>query len=210
MRRRSQGSLTVEAALICPVFIIAILFFIYVIMWFQRAALVQSDIVSKARMAAAGYPVVDCGKGDDTVNDIVIPRIYKADFIPVNIVQKVVIRPFVGVTGLTDENEDPIVYVTKSGKVYHYDITCSYISVTTDKVNYSDITYRRNKSGSRYKACEVCCRNIENIGNSVYITDYGERFHSRADCTRIDHEILSIRISESGHMRACSKCGKGR
>lgn len=210
MKKTSQASLTVEAALICPVFIFVMLFLIYIIMWFQQAALVQAEIVMQARMASIGTNVLTSDEDIDSVSDIVIPEIYKSDYIPVNIIQKAVIRPFVGVNNLSDENEDPVVYVTSNGRVYHYDIGCSYISVKSYKVSYRDISYRRNKSGGKYKACEVCCRNYESFGSYVYITDYGDRFHIRSNCTRISHEIMAIRLSEASHMRACSKCSKGR
>lgn len=210
MKRYRRGSLTVEAALICPLFIIVMLFFVYTIILFQRAALVQAEVVSQARTSSAGYSLVASGKNVDEVSDIVIPRIYKPDYIPVNIIQKAVIRPFVGVNSISDDDEDPIVYVTPKGSVYHYDMACSYIKVKSYKVSYGNITYRRNKSGGKYKACEVCCRNNKKEFGDVYITDYGDRFHCKADCTRIKHEIITIRLSGVSHMRACSKCGKGR
>lgn len=210
MRKKCRGSLTVEAALICPVFIIVILFMVYIIMSFQKAAYVQADIIAKARVFAIGYSVVDSNNTPDSAKDIIIPQIYRADYIPVNIIQKAVVRPFTGIYNLSDEDEDPVVYITGKGKVYHYNIACSYISVKTYKVSYSNVIYKRNKSGGKYSACEICCRDMKNIRGYVYITDYGNRFHISALCKRINHEILTIRLSEVSHMRACSKCSKGR
>lgn len=180
MKIDKRGSLTVEAALICPLFIIVMLFLNYVIIWFDQAALVQTKIVYQARIAAVGTAVIADSDKADSQADIIIPQVYKPEFISVYVTQKAVIRPFTGVNSLSGENEDPIVYVTPKGTVYHYDISCSYINIKTNVVSYDDIANKRNKSGGKYKACEACSRSNNSV-SQVYITDYGDRYHSKGD-----------------------------
>lgn len=210
MKKYSRASLTVEAALICPMFIFVMLFLIYIIIWFQQAALIQNEIVLQARVASVAKTAIISDDNCDSVDDITIPKVYTSEYIPVTIIQKAVTRPFVGVNKISGDGEETIVYITPNGKVYHYYINCSYISIHPYRIGYNAISYSRNKSGGKYSACEICCRNYEKFHCDVYITSYGNRFHLRKDCTAISHEIMRVRLSEVHDMRACSKCGKGR
>lgn len=108
-----------------------------------------------------------------------------------------------------EEAEDPIVYITKNGSVYHRSSTCTYIRRNIASVLYSEIETKRNESGAKYYPCESCCKNaMQNPTAIVYITAYGTRYHSSSSCNQIERTVIEKRLSEVQGMRPCSKCGK--
>ena len=107
--------------------------------------------------------------------------------------------------GDVGDEEDPIVYVTASGSVYHTDIHCSHLNPTLKSVPVSEIGDLRNKDRSKYYACESC-GGSHGTGN-VYITEYGNRYHSNVNCNAIKRNISTVHISEVGGRRKCATCG---
>jgi len=103
-------------------------------------------------------------------------------------------------------DDDPIVYVTKNGSVYHTDMNCRYLNPSTRSVPAASVDDLRNKDGKKYYACEVCGAGA-GFG-SVYITDYGTRYHSNLYCSGIKREILAIHLSEVGGRGPCAICGR--
>lgn len=121
--------------------------------------------------------------------------------------QKIKVRKW---TGSTDEeaDSDEIVYITPKGSVYHKAKDCSYLCPSVEGVGKERISKLRNENGGKYYACTKCMRSGSIQNGVVYITKYGTSYHSQADCSRIKHTVLAVRISEAGDRRACSKCGK--
>ncbi len=104
-----------------------------------------------------------------------------------------------------EETGEEMVYVTDHGEKYHRDIDCRYLHVSAKSVGFEEAKNLRNSDGSRYKACEYCGENV--AGGNVFITDYGNRYHSRVDCTGLKRKIRTIPISEVGGRGPCSACG---
>lgn len=101
--------------------------------------------------------------------------------------------------------DDPIVYVTPSGVVYHRDYDCRHLHPSVRMVPASAVDGMRSGDGSKYYACEICGGGIGT--GSVYITDSGNRYHSRIMCSGIKRNILAIHLSEVGGRAPCSLCG---
>lgn len=122
-------------------------------------------------------------------------------------------RAFTGVeTRLDDEgtgDDSVIVYITKTGTVYHRELSCTYLTLSISRVKYSDLEYMRSENGAKYYACEGCCRG-RTFGKEedVFICNYGDRFHSFQTCKNIKRSVQEIRLSEVGGRLPCSKCGK--
>ena len=104
-----------------------------------------------------------------------------------------------------DDDGEEMVYVTEHGEVYHRDIDCSHLHIRVDSVDLSSIGSLRNRDGGRYTACEYCGGNL-GAGN-VFITGYGDRYHSRVDGPGLKRRIYTIPISEVGGRPPCSACG---
>ena len=100
---------------------------------------------------------------------------------------------------------EEMVYVTEYGEVYHRDIDCRYLRPGIESVNMSQLDTLRNKDGAKYYPCEYCGQNI-GAGN-VFITGYGERYHSLVNCPGLKRTIYTVPISEVGGRGPCSSCG---
>ena len=124
--------------------------------------------------------------------------------------QRVHTRAFTGVDRREKENEsdDITVYVTETGRVYHRTLTCTYLKLSISKVQFRDLINLRNESGGKYKSCEKCCKGKEmNAADSVWITGYGDRYHTTGSCSGLTRNIQEIKLSEVGNRPPCSKCG---
>ncbi len=101
-----------------------------------------------------------------------------------------------------EEIED-VVYITYTGKVYHTNRYCTYIKIDVTKVNKETIPTLRNESGGKYYECERCKKHN---GLEVFITKYGDRFHTDINCSSLKRGVLEIPLSEAKDRRLCSKC----
>lgn len=99
--------------------------------------------------------------------------------------------------------EDPMVYITQNGQVYHLDRGCTYLNPSISSVDVGMINGLRNRSGEKYYACELCGQNM----GFAYITDYGNRYHSALNCSGLKRTIYTIPLSKVGGRGKCSKCG---
>ncbi len=101
--------------------------------------------------------------------------------------------------------QEKMVYITPHGTVYHEDRHCTYIAPKVFDTALSDVSSKRNASGAKYYECEGCTAKALLKPSVVYITEYGDRYHTDPDCVKIKHEIIEIPISQVGDRRKCSK-----
>lgn len=104
------------------------------------------------------------------------------------------------------ENEEEMVYVTEHGEVYHRSIDCEHLHVKVRSVDYREISSLRNNDRKKYYACEYCGGHI--YGGNVFVTGYGEKYHSSVNCPGLKRKIYTIPLSEALGKRPCSSCGQ--
>lgn len=107
----------------------------------------------------------------------------------------------------TDGSDDEWVYITPYGTVYHRDRTCRYLDLNIRAENRLSLSTLRNEDGKIYRRCERCGASGS---GTVYVTDYGERYHSSLSCSGLKRTIYMVKLSQTGGRRACSKCGARR
>lgn len=100
-----------------------------------------------------------------------------------------------------------LVYVTEYGEVYHMRRSCTYLDLSIQKIAYVELSIKRNSDGEAFEACELCGEESMAAGY-VYITNYGERYHSSLACSGLKRTIYQKQLSEVGGMPACTKCSK--
>ncbi len=105
------------------------------------------------------------------------------------------------------QEEDVIVYVTEHGSVYHRELTCSHLRLNISSVRPDEIAQLRNISGGKYYQCEKCQDVI--AGFYLYITESGDRWHTKLQCSGLTRNIKQIKQSEVGARPPCSRCGGG-
>ena len=151
--------------------------------------------------------------------DIVLNYKYSLPFLPDKIAkialsQRSVSRAWIGREldedgadgGTNSDSDSTKVYVTETGSVYHTSKECSYLDLSIRNVDGSEVDSLRNKSGGKYYCCPLCVKNQEASG-TVYITDYGENWHTSLGCSGLKRTINEVDLSDVEGMKPCSKCG---
>lgn len=106
------------------------------------------------------------------------------------------------------QEEDTWLYYTEHGTVYHTSRECTHLDLSIQGVPFAQVAIRRNKGGGKYHKCEKC--DSQAYGNNmVYITDYGDRYHTGLTCSGLKRNIYMIRKAKAFGKRMCSKCGDG-
>lgn len=100
--------------------------------------------------------------------------------------------------------DEEIVYITPDGTVYHRSRVCTYLKLSIVPVDMAVLEHERNEGGAKYYACEECGA-VQR--STVYVTNYGTRYHSSLQCSKLKRTILAVPISQAGGRGACSKCG---
>lgn len=101
--------------------------------------------------------------------------------------------------------EDPMVYIAKTGTVYHLDRNCTYLNPKVEAVSADGAADRRNASGARYAPCGSC--GAVAGGKEVYITNFGNSYHCQISCPGLKRIIYTVPLSEVGARGRCTKCG---
>ena len=227
MKYKKKASMTVEAALILPIFLFAMILVGYLGQMIRCQDEVQSALTRLAREASAEYGANESsllkskayyiakmnsyisGSAGKVIlfqshfleenDEIDLVAVYQMTT-PFSIMglgnfrfrQRVHTRAFTGVDRRSKENiqEDCIVYVTDTGRVYHRTLECNYLSLSISKVLYRDLENLRNDSGGKYKSCERCTKGRQLTENDViWITNYGDRFHTSESCSGLKRNI---------------------
>lgn len=106
-----------------------------------------------------------------------------------------------------EENQD-IVYVTKTGTVYHCKRNCRYLNIQGKPVELDSVTLLRNRYGAKYTPCEICAKKNPLWDSKVYITTEGTRYHIDVNCSGITRYVISINKKDVGDRKPCSVCGE--
>lgn len=205
-----KASLTVEAAVVVPVFLFACLQLSSVFVMYQNQIDAEAKLHQSARALAVGAYLT--GLPGDQCIDLYAVRTEKpaVRLLPVPGIltsARCVVRGFTGYDTSQylgkNENEE-IVFVTPSGSVYHKRVDCTYLDIKVSCVRKNEIMKQRNKDGEKYYPCEACGKGTLDL---YYISEYGNRYHSNISCKKLKRTVLAVPLSEASGRHACSKCG---
>ena len=208
-----RASVTIEAAFAVPLFMFAVLSLIFLIEIQSIRGCIHaagSDAAKQAAESTAVLPVLNTIQlKSNLVNLIGEERIersilnggtsaiscWKSYWIPGTEEINVVI-----------EYKIKIPYITEKGTVWHSDYQCSYLQLSIQYVQYSELQNMRNEGGGKYHKCEQCV--YGQAMNGVYITSYGNRYHNSLNCSSLKRTIRAVHKSEVAGRGGCSKCAK--
>lgn len=178
-------------------------------MWFQTAEKVQNELAIKARVMSGTISEENNAEIDLEKHYEVSIKVPLLSLFSFEASQRVNTRAFTGISELSDSVEDPIVYITSHGSVYHKSICCSYIKINVHKIGVNEIDTARSRSGAKYRPCEKCAKRFEPdcYYGDLYVSDYGNRYHVDGHCKAIARSAISVRLSQVENLRPCSKCG---
>ncbi len=215
-----KGSMTVEAALILPLFLLAsltMLSFIDLMKMTIEQQMRQQEFLRQGAVYANLLGTTTQGReGDyikiDYVQAIKLP-VGGFGYEKVMVRYKGLIHIF---NGYDDSRGDCVgeqqeyVYVTKRGEVYHKKRSCAALNVDIKKISGQQVKKERNIDRKIYRACEHCMQGYkeqELRGKTLFVTDYGVKYHILINCPDLTRNIKVIKIEETGGKRACKLCG---
>ncbi|MCM1049823.1 MAG: pilus assembly protein [Clostridiales bacterium] len=106
--------------------------------------------------------------------------------------------------GISDfTSDEPMVYVTETGTVYHTNRNCTHLNLSVTSVEMENITDKRNQSGGKYYPCEMCGAYPQ---ETVYITAQGSSYHTKLNCSGLKRTIYTIPLSQVGGRGRCARC----
>ena len=107
------------------------------------------------------------------------------------------------------ENKEELVYITKTGNVYHTSKACTHLKLSTMAIDVSEIKNMRNNSGGKYYECKGCDGKSSD-GGVVYITKEGNKYHNSLRCSGLKRSVMSIAISKIGSRKRCNRCNESQ
>ena len=122
----------------------------------------------------------------------------------ISILQRSQIRDWRGVDLCEDKK---IVYVTRTGTVYHRNIHCSHLKLKISPIIFRQVTHQRNVSGAKYKKCEKCVYDRIGEEETVFITEDGKHYHHSIHCSGLRRYIMELDEKEVGKRTPCIICG---
>ena len=215
-----KGSLTVETALILPLFLLAsltLLSFIDVMKMSIEQQMRQQEILRNGAVYANHIGEVTAEREGDFIKlDYVYPvklPIGGFGYKKVLVRQRSMVHIF---NGYDDSQGDRVgkqqeyVYMTEYGSVYHIKRNCSSLNVEIKEIPGNKVSIARNTDGKKYNKCHSCAREYtkkELKALSLYITDYGVKYHTRINCAELTRTVRVVRIEDTGGKPACRICG---
>lgn len=193
-----------------------------VVLKYTVASRLNVDISNKSLIAggldAIRFDGSEVLLGNDDIDIIVRYRVRKPLKIfglqEMDMIQRVKVRGWTGhqlpplyTIVEEDDNEEAIVFITESGKVYHLKRTCSHLNISIKTVSGKP-TWQRNNNGGKYYPCEACCNGNEPEHGTYYITPYGDRYHTNRGCSKIKRTVKEVPLSEVSDRAPCKRCGK--
>lgn len=209
-----SGSMTVEACLILPIFLIFMFSLLYVFQIIQIQTQMITDLHQEGnRLSWQAY-----GDRQEYNNGIIFleetyqmpPFLLWSDFVSLKISHQYYGHAWIGYNYNRDSTYKDLteyVFITETGSVYHRRADCTYLELSVYRVDHSEILSIRNKDGGIYYQCEICG---DKVGKDCYLTDYGNRYHSSPVCSGIKRTVFRILLEEAFAQgkRACSKCSR--
>lgn len=215
-RQMREASLTVEAAVIVPLFLIAMFTLIFTIDLCRVYVIEQVEIGKKAKQLGT-YAYLTGEYMQDPYVDLYERYSYKlpVSLIPngtIDIALRGRVHAWVGRTAAECEADrnaitEQLVYVTDHQAVYHTNSACTYLELSVYAVDQEELNHARNQSGGRYKACEKCQSGAG--GGTYYITDHGDRYHSSRSCSGLTRNVRLLPLTDVSGLNCCSRCQGG-
>lgn len=213
-RRMDRGSMTVEAALVVPLFLIGCLMLLSIVTITRDSMDQQLKLHKTARETAVLASAVQSSQSDM----IRLRRVYPASLTPkcpgiqtILLENHCVVHKFNGYDAsngdVTGESK-VYVYLTEYGTVYHKKRSCKHLNIDILPVSGKDVDAKRNKDGKIYDTCKKCLKltRAELKRTTVFITDYGVKYHTEINCPDLKRSLRVVSLSQAEGRAACKDC----
>ena len=186
--RMDQGSMTVEAALVVPLFLIGCLMLLSIVTITQN----YMDRQLKLHKTAREMAVLAAGVQGSQSDMIRLRRVYSASL----------------TNGDVTGESAIYVFLTEHGSVYHRKRSCKHLNIDILPVSGRDVGAKRNKDGKIYDTCKKCLKltKEELKRTTVFITDYGVKYHTEINCPDLKRSLRVVLLSQAEGRAACKDC----
>lgn len=208
--RTVSGAISVEAALVIPLFIFFMANLMMLILVFRDYSYSYSKLQQKAR----GLALASVNTNDDSElitlqkEMSIAPLIKEMGFNKSNTHIEVTYRKWTGYDicgGAEDILDEEYVYVAEYGTVYHKSRNCKHLSIQMKIVTDNELVTLRNNNMEKYSRCEIC----NGQGSGIYfVTNGGNRYHGSANCSGLKRTVRIVKLSEVNGLPPCSICGR--
>lgn len=215
-KKTCQASLTVEAAVILPLFLIAMLTLVCVID-ICRIHIEQQTAIAEQAKKLSTYAYAAGEYMEESYIDLyqVYPCRLPVSLIPgyqIDLALRGRVHAWTGRSEAEcaadrESTAEEMVYVTENQDVYHTNSGCTYLELSIYAVGKNDLSGARNEDGGRYHPCEKCCGTSD--VNTYYITSNGQSYHASRSCSGLTRRVRMIRKTEAVHLPVCSRCQGG-
>lgn len=206
------GSLTAEAAMVLPLFLLAMLAVFGYIPAYAKQMNTTQKLLETAESAAL-YRTLDekCGS-DGSLRKVYCysPVMRFPGIGSLWLTAEVKVRPWTGYDGdLGKEGggvDSRIVYISDNREVYHTSPDCSYLAIRLTSMTIGRAKAAVNAMGEHYAACDKCCRGFS--GSVVYVSEKGSHYHSSVECSGLSRSPEAVLLSSVENLPLCSRCGR--
>ena len=212
LRIARRASLTLEAAFVVPLFFLAMVCMISMMDIYATCAKKTVALQERAEtlaMAASAASGADLPAIDLPEVWTYHPRFYPEALPGIRLTARGRVRPWTGRNREASSGEDTeteeMVYLSERATVYHTSSSCTHLALAVRSVSGRRAASMRNRSGSRYHACEKCVGS-GTANRIVYLTGDGDRFHNSATCSSLTRSVRLVRKSEAEGLHICSRC----
>lgn len=213
-----KASLTVEASVVLPVFLLAMLMLLGIIDLCRLKTEHQAELVMQAKeLSMYAY---------------LTPELYRDDYVDLYTIEAyelpVKLFPFPDLklafrarihtwTGRSDtdsaveENDfgsDTAVYVSERETVYHTNAECTHLDLSIMQTNAGSLDKLRNAYGEAYHPCEKCCGTLNGEWShpDYYVTDHGNTYHVSKNCSSLKRTTKLVQLKDVTHLEECERC----
>lgn len=206
------GNMTVEAALVLPLFLFAVVNLLSLILMFQTFSIEEGKLHQTGReLALLSYGQEEGEQDIRLVSVSTVKSVFPVTAFRTAIVANgCVMHKWIGYDlsqgdTVSGNEKEEMVYITRSGTAYHRQRECVYLNPSIRMLDISQAQNAQNGEGKTYTACSVCGGNSQ----LVYVTEDGARYHSTVTCSSLKRSVESVTLQEAveSGRHACSRCG---
>ena len=219
-----KASLTVEACVILPAFLLAMTMLIGLIDIARVKVEAQAELMHQAKtMSMYAYTTSDLYEAPYidlyNIQSYELP-VKLFPFPSIRLAIRARVHAWVGRTpmdepsgGIAHTEREALVYVTDRETVFHTDAQCTHLQLSIVQTEYERIKELRNAYGGRYAPCEKCCEadgyaSDTKNGNEklYYVTEKGNTYHASLHCGSLKRTTKLVEKTKTEGLTECQRC----
>ena len=216
MKKTEEGSMTVEAALVLPIFLFAVLFFLYFFQFLFLQESVQSGITEAGRFLSRYEALMEKSQTLEVAKEIILKQRFLEYLNTESINMNCVVGGMTGIWVTLSCEEEDIIDITAVYRVrFPIPFFGEKTSLIKQRVRTRAFVGKELRSHRGEGNQDLTGADEERI---VYVAENGTVYHESENCTHLKlsisgiykNQLETVRNADGGKYTACEKCIKGR